>query len=135
MGNVRLDDITLDAGGEVDQALVKWRSAIEGAHTWDVSGDAEFQASGQGYSLEVKGHRGVVTAVVATGGIAARVNTTTAGTGNAVLWNRAAGSATLVVGETVTVYNTFAVTVPATTFIKVAPGSSGDYELIASDCF
>lgn len=131
MGVVRLPDI--DWGDdELNAAFRKWRESIEAALNWSVKGHADFIASATGFALLVKGDSPTLTAVVATGGITARVNSTTLGEGNAVLKFRTTG-ATMVSGPTVKVYNSFAVVIPADTFIEVARDGA-DYKLQGSDC-
>lgn len=77
---------------------------------------------------------GPITAVVATGGITARVSSTTLGEGNAVLWPRTTGTATIAAGDTVKVYSGFGTLIPAGTYIEVLPEANGDYKLVGADC-
>jgi hypothetical protein len=129
--NVRLDDISFD-GGDVDAAMQRRREAIERANTWDVTGACDFEAGPGGYALHVHGYAGPVCAI-ASGSITARVGATTLGQGDAVLWYRQAGTATLVAGPTVRVYNRFDALIPTGHEIVVAP--EGDaYQVIAADC-
>lgn len=77
---------------------------------------------------------GPIKAIVATGGLSARVSGTQLGVGNAVLWPRTAGAATPAAGATVTVYNPYNVAIPAAHTVVVMPDDAGGYLLVGSDC-
>ena|SRR5687768_6902329 len=51
MPTVKLDDISMDNGGEIDQLFQRWRAAIERANNWSVYGAAQFEASPTGHHL------------------------------------------------------------------------------------
>lgn len=130
MAIVRLDDLSF-GDDDVDEALLKWRSAIEEAHNWHVSGHCEFKATPGGYSLHIKAAGSPISAVVATGGITAAPDADTLGQGNATLRHRT--GAALSDGPTVLVYSNFSVAIPAATRVEVVPDGAA-YKLVAADC-
>lgn len=133
MADVRLDDLSF-GDPEIDGAFRAWREAIERANTWAIGGHVEFSNSPSGFTLFVKGYPGPSTAVVATGGITARVSSTQLGVGNAVLKLKTPGKATIASGATVKVYSGLGTLIPAGTYIEILPIGDGDYKLVAADC-
>lgn len=133
MADVRLDDLSF-GDPEIDGAFRAWREAIERANTWAIGGHVEFSNSPSGFTLFVKGYPGPSTAVVATGGITARVSSTQLGVGNAVLRIKTPGKATVASGATVKVYSWFGTALTAGTHIEILPIGDGDYKLVAADC-
>jgi hypothetical protein len=129
MATVRLADLVFGEP-DVDEALVRWREAIERANNWAIGGAVEYNAGASGNSLFVRGGSRPIAAVVTTE-IDAKPDADTLGEGVARLRTRS--GADLTDGEEVTVFSNFSVAIPVGTEIVVLPDGEA-HMLVGADC-
>jgi hypothetical protein len=130
-----LNDFKFDDGGPIDREFEKWRRSIERANNWEVTGACTFDEGAGGFVLKVHTGRGdLIPAIVATGGISARVSASVLGQGNIYLKRRTPGGPN-VVADTATskCYNPFSVAIPVGTEILVGPDQEA-YQVAGADC-
>lgn len=135
MPELFLDDITLDDGGPIDAVLESWRRAIERANRHEAAGAVTLDAGATGFAWHVHpGRSDLIPAIVATGGLTARVSATVLGQVNITLKRRTAGGPNMVADTTtVKCYNPFNVAITAGTFILVGPDKEA-YQVAGADC-